>query len=146
MISMIYFLTLVVNKLKTCHSITVFCGRETIEFINSNLPKIEESSVLQSLNLLSNRSSIDIIDFDRKLLRLASAVIARSLTDLYNMSLMTGIVPNDWKFARVTPIYKGNGDINDPGNYYCKLYSLPGNINLLSRPTEMRLADMSTAT
>ena len=79
--------------------------------------KIEESSVLQSLNLLSNRSSIDIIDFDRKLLRLASAVIARSLTDLYNMSLMTGIVPNDWKFARVTPIYKGNGDINDPGNY-----------------------------
>ena len=79
--------------------------------------KIEESSVLQSLNLLSNRSSIDIIDVDRKLLRLASAVIARSLTDLYNMSLMTGIVPNDWKFARVTPIYKGNGDINDPGNY-----------------------------
>ena len=25
-------------------------------------------------------------------------------------------------------------------DYYCKLYSLPGNINLLSRPTEMRLA------
>ena len=46
--------------------------------------KIEESSVLQSLKLLSTRSSIDIIDFERKLLRLASAVIARSLTDLYN--------------------------------------------------------------
>ena len=25
-------------------------------------------------------------------------------------------------------------------DYYCKLYSLPGNINLLSRPSEMRLA------
>ena len=47
---------------------------------------------MQSLILLSTRSSIGIIDFNRVSLRLASTVIARSLTDLYTMALyqMTG--------------------------------------------------------
>ena len=33
-----------------------------------------------------------------------------------NLSLQTGIFPNEWKVAKVVPLHKG-GDINDAGNY-----------------------------
>ena len=33
------------------------------------------------------------------------------------MSFMSGVVPDGWKYARVTPIYKINRDINNPSNY-----------------------------
>ena len=33
------------------------------------------------------------------------------------MSLHTHHLPADWKKARVTPIYKGTGEVNEPNNY-----------------------------
>ena len=37
---------------------------------------------------------------------LSSDIIAPSLTHIFNLSLETGIYVDDWKRARVTPIYK----------------------------------------
>ena len=34
-----------------------------------------------------------------------------------NCSLSTGVVPSDWKLARVTPIFKGKGCKTDPANF-----------------------------
>ena len=44
-------------------------------------------------------------------------IIAPLLCHIFNLSLCNGIVPSDWKLARVTPIYKGQGEITHPGNY-----------------------------
>ena len=52
-----------------------------------------------------------------KFLRLASPIIAPLLCHIFNLSLCNGIVPSDWKLARVTPIYKGQGETTHPGNY-----------------------------
>jgi hypothetical protein len=41
-----------------------------------------------------------------KILKLASDIIAPSLTFIFNLSLATEIYVDDWKRARVTPIYK----------------------------------------
>ena len=49
---------------------------------------------------------------DAKLLELSAHIIAPSLTDIYNLSLSTPVIPNEWKLARITPIYKGKGDIS----------------------------------
>ena len=54
---------------------------------------------------------------DCKLLRLASPIIAPSLTHIFNLSLAQGQMPSDWKIARVTPVYKNKGSKDDPGNY-----------------------------
>ena len=54
---------------------------------------------------------------DCKLLRLASSIISEDLSNLINMSIECDTVPQDWKIARVTPIYKGNGSKEDPSNY-----------------------------
>ena len=42
---------------------------------------------------------------------------SKSLTTIFNFSLKTGFVFDDWKYARVTPVYKGKGDKEVFSNY-----------------------------
>jgi len=44
-------------------------------------------------------------------------LIADSLTLIFNQSLLTGIFHDEWKSARVTPLYKNSLKRNDPTNY-----------------------------
>jgi len=44
------------------------------------------------------------------MLRNTAAVIAASLSNLFNLSLSSGVVPFEWKLSNVTPAYKGSGD------------------------------------
>uniref|UniRef100_A0A8C5M941 Reverse transcriptase domain-containing protein n=1 Tax=Leptobrachium leishanense TaxID=445787 RepID=A0A8C5M941_9ANUR len=51
-----------------------------------------------------------------KLLKELSDVIAKPLTDLFNQSLLMGVVPEDWKLTNVVPIHK-KGSREESGNY-----------------------------
>ena len=42
--------------------------------------------------------------------------IAPALTDLFNISLSSGIFPSEWKRSHITPIHKG-GPSDDPSNF-----------------------------
>ena len=50
------------------------------------------------------------------LLKLSFTLIASSLTRIFNLVISTGIIPKDWKSARVTPIFKADSKV-DPANY-----------------------------
>jgi hypothetical protein len=50
------------------------------------------------------------------MLKIAANIIAPSLTYIFNLSLSTGIFIDDWKNARVNPIYK-EGSRPKMGNY-----------------------------
>ena len=52
-----------------------------------------------------------------KLLKMAASIIAPSLTSIFLKSILTGIYPNDWKTAKVTPLFK-KGIKSDPNNYW----------------------------
>ena len=78
---------------------------------------VDESSVLKLLRSLNSNSSLDILNIDCKLLKLAADYLVPSLTYLFNCSLSNGLVPIDWKYSRVTPIYKGAGAVSDCSNY-----------------------------
>ena len=43
-------------------------------------------------------------------------VILKSFSHLINLSLNEGVVPNEWKCAKITPLFKG-GDATNPSNY-----------------------------
>ena len=45
-----------------------------------------------------------------------AGVIAQPLLAIYQHSWLSGEIPEDWRFANVTPIYK-KGCKEDPGNY-----------------------------
>ena len=81
------------------------------------LEEISQDFVFQSLKFLKNDNTLDVLNFDGKILATAAPIILRSLTKIFNLSLKTGIVPQDWKLARVTPLYKGSGSKSEMGNF-----------------------------
>ena len=50
-----------------------------------------------------------------RLLKEVAPVVTRSLTHVINLSITTGIFPNSWKIAKVTPIFKEDAK-TDPNN------------------------------
>ena len=50
------------------------------------------------------------------LLKVSFPSIASSLTHIFNLVISKGIIPKDWKSARVTPIFKADWKV-DPANY-----------------------------
>ena len=78
---------------------------------------IDSDKILKSLLSLSENSNMDVLDFDAKLLKRAAPYIYESLCILYNASLISGTIPDDWKVARTTPVYKGKGSKTDKNNY-----------------------------
>ncbi len=67
---------------------------------------------------------MDILDFDCKLLQCCAHYIAPQLTKLFNLSIEQGKLPECWKKAKVTPIYKGKGD-NENSSSYRPISTLP---------------------
>ena len=71
----------------------------------------------KELSLLSSQPKLDILDFDSYLLHISAQSIAKPLTCIFNQSCETGHVPDDFKKARVTPIFKKCGSVNEYTNY-----------------------------
>ena len=51
-----------------------------------------------------------------KVLKELSKELSSPLSLLFNMSIDSGEIPEDWKSAEITPIFK-KGSRNEPGNY-----------------------------
>ena len=66
---------------------------------------------------MTNKHGNDILGMDIQFLKIACPVISKSLAYVVNSSLDNGIVHDDWKKARVTPVYKNEGEINDENNF-----------------------------
>lgn len=73
--------------------------------------------VSKFIKQLGSDTSNDILNFDAKLLYLSSDIICPFIVKILNTSLFNGKLPNEWKFSRVTPIYKGKGNKTDKNNY-----------------------------
>ena len=68
--------------------------------------QIEIHNVYSILNNLKANKSTGLDKIPAKILKLSAEIIAPSLTYIFNLSLASGIYLNEWKRARVTPIYK----------------------------------------
>ena len=78
--------------------------------------EIDPSRVLNLLLKVDIASATGLDQISNKVLRLAAPIIYRQLTDLFNLSVRSGVFPVDWKLAKVSPIYK-TGERIDPNNY-----------------------------
>ena len=81
------------------------------------LPLTTPLSINKSIKELPNKSSNDVLNFDSKLIKLNSGIIAPILSHIFNLSIKTAKVPNDFKICRITPVYKGKGNVDDEASY-----------------------------
>ena len=56
------------------------------------------------------------IDIPNYLIKIASNLLSTPLTNVFNESIESGIVPDIFKISKVTPVFK-TGAVTDPGNY-----------------------------
>ena len=74
------------------------------------------SEVRKLLEKLETKKSTGLDNLPPRMLKIAAGVLAPSLAFLFNQSISSGIVPIEWKLARVTPIFK-KGKRQDVNNY-----------------------------
>ena len=78
---------------------------------------INASELSDTLAQIKTKKSPGIDGISIKLLKAAGDIILDSLLgSIFNLSLQTGIYPNDWKLAKVSPIFK-DGIRTECGNY-----------------------------
>ena len=68
------------------------------------------------LSQVNERKSAGLDNIPNKRLRMAVSIVSPSLTLIFAKSIETGIFLDEWKLARVTPIFK-RGKRDDPINY-----------------------------
>ena len=73
---------------------------------NFSFEYVETTQVYKLLNSLSLSKATGIDKISAKILKLASPIISDPITKIINKSISTQIFPEEWKTARVIPLYK----------------------------------------
>ena len=105
----------VITSSFTDDSSLLWKGQESIYTFKSN--DIQRLDLLELFISLSDKTGMDILGFNRKLIKIAGHHIADSILYIINDSLSNGVFPEDWKLARVTPVFKNNGDVDAMSKY-----------------------------
>src|SRR6218665_592195 len=77
---------------------------------------ITEEMGIESLGNLREDKTPGIDEIHPKFLKEVRYEVRAILSNMYNESTRTGIVPRDWRDAIVTPLFK-KGNRNETGNY-----------------------------
>ena len=86
--------------------------------VNSSfeLKEVTISDVFKKLQEVNVARATGHDNIPNKILKIAAPVISLSLADLFNLSITTNTFPDDWKVAKVFPLFK-SGERNDPNNF-----------------------------
>ena len=80
------------------------------------LKEVTISDVFKKLQEVNVAKATGHDNIPNKILKIAAPVISLSLADLFNLSITTNTFPDDWKVAKVFPLFK-SGERNDPNNF-----------------------------
>ena len=75
--------------------------------------QINVQKVIKLLKAIDVSKATGLEKIPNRLLKIATEVVAPSLTGIFNQSLVTGIFPSDWKMVQVSPIFKNGSDLNN---------------------------------
>ena len=78
--------------------------------------QINCNEVFLLLNKLSQSKSTGLDKISARLIRECADLICIPICAIFNRSLITGVFPDEWKCAKVTPLFK-QGSSNDMNNY-----------------------------
>lgn len=100
-----YFVTAVSKLIETVRpeNVSVFATKKFTVKVFSFKPT--EGFIFKQLNDLKAKKATGLDKIPACLLKDSATVIASSLTYIVNLSLSSGVLPDEWKRARVVPMY-----------------------------------------
>ena len=75
------------------------------------------STVCRFLNQLDAKKATGLDRIPCKLLKISSSIVGPSLAHIFKSCIDAEIFPNQWKIAKVTPLFKMKGSKREHGNY-----------------------------
>ena len=78
---------------------------------------ITEKEVKDSIKKLKTNKAYGVDLVINEFLKVSTEKMLTIYTKLFNVVLLTGIIPNDWTIGVIKPIYKNKGSSDDPNNY-----------------------------
>ena len=108
-------------RLKRAFGSVSFKKRSVDQKVNGSIPNfkfelVNESLVVKTLQGLKASKASGLDNISPSMLKDAAVVVAKPLTRIVIESLSQGTVPSEWKYAKVTPLYK-KGMSTDMDNY-----------------------------
>ena len=104
------FFTSVVNKLfESCRSARPVFNTTTQELFTKKrfeFTAVGKPYVLKQLKCLKLKKATGLDGLPARLLKDSAFVIADCVTHLINLSIKSGVVPSEWKQAKVVPLFK----------------------------------------
>ena len=85
--------------------------RQNVELTDFNITTKEVENIISNLN--NSKGTY----FAPRILKLISPILSPVLTKLFNCCVKEGYFPKELKIAKVIPLYKNKGSINDISNY-----------------------------
>ncbi|CAF0722117.1 unnamed protein product [Brachionus calyciflorus] len=76
-----------------------------------------EAEICELISSLSDSSGPGFDGIPTKILKLISPFISKFLCTIFNRAIAEGKIPNDFKVAVVTPLFKNKGTLDDINNY-----------------------------
>ncbi|KAI8479169.1 hypothetical protein Bbelb_430920 [Branchiostoma belcheri] len=80
------------------------------------LRPVEETEVLNELLRLKPKKATGVDKIPSRLLKDSAPIIVKPLAHIFNLSIASGEVPDDWKLAKISPIHK-SGNRDSVSNY-----------------------------
>ena len=112
-----YFVSIgesLVNQFKRTEKYTTYLPKD---FNGSlTLHEVHEDNVRNIIKRMKNKGSTGFDAMSNLLLKSLKECLIRPITDIVNTSIRTGVVPDQWKIAKVIPLHKG-GDSTSFNNY-----------------------------
>ena len=105
-----------VDRSSLSKKINDFYKSKDVEKNSFCLCRVNEDLVVKHLSSLNVSKATGQDGISARFIKDASGVIAKPITHIINLSLVKGEVPNDFKIAKVNPLFK-KGDRNCESNY-----------------------------
>ena len=114
-----YFATIGSNLASVIQPSTIepeFYLQPTDTTFSLKAPSANASTVCRFLNQLDAKKATGLDRIPCKLLKLSSSIVGPSLAYIFKSCIDAEIFPNEWKIAKVTPLFK-KGSKRELGNY-----------------------------
>ena len=98
-------------RLKRAFGSVSFKKRSVDQKVNGSIPNfkfelVNESLIVKTLQGLKASKASGLDNISPRMLKDAAVVVAKALTRIVNESLSQGTVPSEWKYAKITSLYK----------------------------------------